>query len=292
MLRGVIGRINGRPAAEVAGPHWVLNGDRGISYAATPPPGTTLTEGAWWPADYAGPPQMSFSEEEGRELGLRLGDRLTVNVLGRDITATITSFRKVAFQTMGINFVMIVDLASLAGAPHTHIATASATPEAEGPLLRAIADAYPNVTAIGVRTAIAQVATTLDGIAVATGVAASLTLLTGLLVLIGTAAGGTRARTREAAILKTIGATRTRILASFALRAALTGAAAGFVAIVAGMIAGFAVMRFVFDAAYAPDPARAVLIVAVGALTNLAAGLLFAARPLAIRPARVLRARD
>lgn len=292
MLRGVISRINGRPAIEVAGPHWVLSGDRGISYAAIPPPGTTLTEGSWWPADYSGPPQMSFSEEEGRELGLRLGDTLTVNVLGRDITATITSFRKVAFQTMGINFVMIVDPASLAGAPHTHIATAIAAPAAEGPLLRAVADAYPNVTAIGVREAIGRVAATLDGIAAATRVAASLTLLTGLLVLIGAAAGGMRARIQEAAILKTIGATRARILASFALRAALTGAAAGMIAIAAGMIGGFLVMHFVFDAAYVPDPRGALLIVAGGAITNLVAGLLFAARPLAVRPARVLRARD
>ena len=112
----------------------MLSGDRGVTYAATPPAGTVITEGDWWPADYAGPPLMSFAAEEGREMGLKLGDALTVNILGRDLTATIASFRKVEFETMGINFLILIDPAALAGAPHTHIATVYATPEAEAPL--------------------------------------------------------------------------------------------------------------------------------------------------------------
>ena len=78
MLRGVITRINGRPAREAAGEHWALRGDRGVTYAAAPPPGTVITEGGWWREDYAGPPLMSFADEEGRELGLKLGDTMTV----------------------------------------------------------------------------------------------------------------------------------------------------------------------------------------------------------------------
>ena len=118
-----------------------------------------------------------------RELGLKLGDRLTLNVLGRDIEATIASFRAVRFESMGIGFVMIMNPAALAGAPHTHIATVDATPEAEAPLVRAVAEAWPNVTAIGVREGIARVAAMLDGIAAATRWAALATLSTGLFVL-------------------------------------------------------------------------------------------------------------
>ncbi len=164
MLRGVITRINDRPAREVAGGHWALSGDRGVSYSATPPPGTRITEGEWWPEGYAGPPLMSFAAEEGRELGLKLGDRITINILGRDLTATIASFREVEFRNMGINFLMIVDPSALAGAPHTHIATVYAEPAAEAPLLRTLASADPNITAIGVRAAIEQVAETLRGV--------------------------------------------------------------------------------------------------------------------------------
>lgn len=292
MLRGVLTRINGRPAREVAGPHWVLNGDRGVSFAATPPPGTTLSEGSWWPEDYAGPPLVSFAAEEARELGLKLGDRLTVNILGRDIEATIASLREVHFESMGIGFVMIMNPAALAGAPHTSIATVDATPAAEGPLVRVVAGNWPNITAIPVREGIARVAALLDGIAAAARWAALATLSTGLVVLVGAAAAGERRRVVEVAVLKTLGATRRRILASLALRAALTGTAAGAVAIVAGCAAGWAVTRFLLGAAYAPALWSALGIVAGGALVSLLAGLAFALRPLGARPARVLRARE
>ena len=127
-----------------------------------------LTEGAWWPEDYAGPPLVSFAAEEGRELGLKLGDTLTLNILGRDLTATIASFREVRFESMGISFLIMLDPAALAGAPHTHIATVYASPEAEAGLLRAEAEAYPNITAVGVRAAIDRAAAALDEIAAAT----------------------------------------------------------------------------------------------------------------------------
>ncbi len=292
MLRGIITRINDRPAREVAGPHWALNGDRGVTYAAAPPEGTVLTEGEWWPTDYAGPPLLSFAADEGREMGLKLGDTMTINVLGRDITATIASFREVRFETMGINFLIMLDPAALAGAPATHIATVYASPEAEAPLLRTEAEAYPNITAIGVRDAIGRVATMLDGIGAATRWAAAATLVTGLVVLIGAAAAGERRRVYEAAVLKTLGAGRRQILASFALRAALTGAAAGVVAIVAGGLAGWWVTTGVMDADFRFEPVTALVIVAGGALASLLAGLAFALRPLAARPARILRARE
>jgi putative ABC transport system permease protein len=263
-----------------------------VTYAAAPPEGTVITEGEWWPAAYAGPPLMSFAAEEGEELGLKLGDTVTLNVLGRDLTATIASFREVRFESMGINFLMIVDPAALSGAPHTHIATVYAEPEAEAPLLRKLAGAYPNITAVRVREAIDRAAELLEGIGAATRWGASVTLLTGLMVLVGAAAAGERRRVFEAAVLKTLGAARGRILASFALRAGLIGAAAGLVAIVAGAVAGWWVTRFVMEGDFAFAPLPAFGIVAGGALASLLAGLGFALRPLAARPARVLRARE
>ena len=91
-------------------------------------------------------------------------------------------------------------------------------------------------------------------------------------------------------MLKTVGAVRGRILASFALRSAILGAAAGLVALAAGATAGWAVTTQVFDAAYRFEPVSAFVIVLGGAAASLGAGLAFALRPLAARPARVLRA--
>jgi putative ABC transport system permease protein len=271
---------------------WVLRGDRGVSYAASAPEGAVLTEGAWWPEDHAGEPLVSFSDEHGRELGLSVGDTITVNVLGREITARIANFRVVEFRDMGINFLMIFDPSAFAGAPHTHIATVYAPPEAEGRLLREVAGAFPNVTAVGVREALDRFSDGLGQIAAAARWGAGVTLITGLVVLVGAAAAGERRRTYEAAVLKTLGAARNRILASFALRAALTGAAAGLVAIVFGGLAAWGVITFVMEARFAFEPVSAAAVVVGGALASLLAGLAFALRPLAARPARVLRARE
>lgn len=291
MLRGIITRINDRPARDVVGDHWVLRGDRGVTYAETIPP-DQITLGEGWPADYAGEPLMSFAAEEAQEMGLKPGDRITVNILGRDLTARLASLREVEFENMGINFVMTLNPAALAGAPHTHISTVYAAPAAEAPLARAVADAMPNVTAIRVRDGIDRVTAALEGIGAATRYGAAATLLTGFVVLIGAAAAGERRRVFEAAVLKTLGATRARILSSFALRAAILGAVAGLVAIAAGGTGAWAVMRFVMDAPFAFEPVSALTIVTGGAVASLLAGLAFALRPLAARPARVLRSRD
>lgn len=292
MLRGVINQINGRPAREVAGDHWVIRGDRGITYAATPGARTRITEGTFWPADYTGDPQISFATEEAAEMGLQLGDTMTVNILGRDLTATITSFRDVDFSNAGMGFVMTLNPAALAGAPHSHIATVYAPPEAEAELLKDVTRTWPNITAIRIREAVDRVTEALSAIATATAWAAAGTLITGFVVLIGAAAAGERARIYESAILKTLGATRATILASFALRSALMGAAAGVVAVIAGGIAGWAVMTFVMDSTYRFEPVSALAIVVGGVLATLLAGLGFAVRPLAARPAQTLRAQE
>jgi putative ABC transport system permease protein len=292
MLRGVITQINGRPAREVGGEHWVLTGDRGVTYSALPPSNATVTAGTWWPEDYDGPPQISFAAEEAEEIGLKLGDMLTINVLGRDIDAEVTSFRLVDFSSAGMGFVLSMNPTALQGAPHTYISTVYSSPESEAALLRDVSRAYPNITAIRVRDAVDRVSEALGAIAQATAWAASATLLTGFVVLIGAAAAGTRVRVYEAALLKVLGASRGRILLSFALRSALMGAAAGTVAVLAGGVVGWAVMVWVMEADYTFEPVSAFAIVLGGVIATLLAGLVFAWGPLAARPAQVLRAQD
>lgn len=292
MLRGVITQINGKPARDVAGEHWVVRGDRGLTFAASLPKSTTLTEGIWWPADYSGPPQMSFAAEEAQEIGLQLGDSITVNILGRDITTQITSFREVDFSSAGMGFVMLLNPAAIAAAPHTYIATVYAEQSSEATILRDLHRAYPNITAIRIRDAIARVGQALSAIATATAWAAAATLVTGFIVLIGAAATGERQRTFEAAVLKTLGAKRGLILRSFAVRSVLLGASAGTVAVCAGGLGGWASMHFVMEAPFVFEPVSALAIVFGGALATLLAGLAFSWGPISTRPAGVLRAQE
>ncbi|MEJ6510024.1 MAG: FtsX-like permease family protein [Octadecabacter sp.] len=291
MLRGVITQINDQAARDVTD-HWVIRGDRGITYSALPSEGTIITEGNWWPEDYTGPPLISFATEEGAEMSLRIGDTITTNILGRDITATIANFREVSFEDAGIGFIMSMNPSALQGAPHSWISTVYSEPEAEAAILRDLATAYPNITAIRVRDAIDQVVQLLGGISAATRYGALATLLTGFLVLIGAAAAGERARTYEAAVLKTLGASRGTILRSFALRSALLGLAASIVALTAGIAGGWAVSTFIMETDYNPIWTSTGTIIFGGMATTLIAGLAFAWRPLSAKPAQVLRSRE
>lgn len=292
MLRGIITRINGQDAVEATQGHWVVQGDRGVTYDDAMPEGTKLTAGEWWPEDYSGPPLISFSAEEAEEMGLQLGDEMTVNILGRDITGTIASFREVTWGDAGIGFVLSLNKAALAGAPHSWISTVYAEEAAEAQILRDLASAYPNITAIRIRDAVDQVSSLVDSIAAATRYGALATLLTGFLVLIGAAAAGERARTFEAAVLKTIGAPRAQIVRSFALRSIILGLSAGAVALIAGITGAWAVQTFVMENDYAVIWPNAAGIILGGIIVSLLAGLAFAIRPLAARPAQVLRARE
>lgn len=300
MLRGVITAINDMSAEEwraqgnvQEGYGWVLRGDRGVSYAAEPSERTEITAGEWWPADHDGQSQVSFSDEHGRGIGLSLGDRITVNVLGRSFTARVTSFRTVEFmRDGGINFLMVFDPATLRGAPHVHLATLYGAEQTPGGWLREIADAYPTVTAIRVRDVLSRAESAVRQIAAAARIAAAATLATGLAVLIGAAAAAQRRQIYDAAILKTLGATRAELVAAMTLRSALLGLAAGVVALGAGSAAAWAVMRFVMEADFVFDAATAGLIIAGGVGATLVTGALFAMGPLSARPARVLRARE
>ena len=104
MLRGRVVSLKGINADEykpAEGGEWVLRGDRGITYAKRVPENSTLSQGEWWPEDYAGEPLVSVSAEEAGELGLDIGDKVTINVLGRNISAKIANFRQVQWETLG-----------------------------------------------------------------------------------------------------------------------------------------------------------------------------------------------
>ena len=222
-------------------------------------------------------------------MGLKIGDKITVNILGRDLTATIANLRALEFSDMSLNFVMVWSPNALQAAPHTFLSTVYATPEAEGRLLTTMARDFPNITAIPVRDAITHISDILDSLSSAIRWGAGATLLTGFMVLIGAAAAGADSRIFEAAVLKTLGATRRRIQLSFALRALILGGAAGIVALAAGGAAAWAVMHYVMESDFALNWGAAIAIISGGALANLLASLAFAWRPLATKPAQILR---
>lgn len=291
-LRARIVALNGVPveqaqvAPEVA---WALRGDRGLTYAANPPPGTTLTAGQWWAADYRGAPLVSFDANLARGMGLNLGDRITVNVLGRDIELTIASLRRIDWRSLGMNFTLIASPGLLEAAPHTHIATVHAPAAAEAGLLRRVTDALPNVSAIRVRDALEAVAQIVGRLGAALSATGGVALAAGALVLAGAVAAGQRRRIRDAVVLKTLGATRGQVRKAFLVEFTAIGLAAGVIAALIGTAAAWAVTTFVMRAEFVFLPATLSTTILACALLTAVFGWVGTGAALRARPAPLLR---
>jgi putative ABC transport system permease protein len=295
MLRGRIMAINGVSVLDMKAPPegaWVLRGDRGLTYSAEEPDNASLAQGKWWPRDYSGEPLVSFSAEEGQALGLKLGDTVTVNVLGRNVSARIASFRKVDWEKMGINFVMVFSPNTFAGAPHAWLATLTAkdaTPADEARILNAVTRAFPAVTTVRVKDALDVVNRLVGQLATAIRAAASVALIASVLVLAGALAAGNRARIHDAVVLKTLGATRRTLIAAFALEYALIGLATAIFALLAGGAAGWFVVARIMQLPWHFMPEIAAGTILFSLVLTIGIGLAGTWRVLGHKAAPVLR---
>jgi putative ABC transport system permease protein len=292
MVRGRVTRINGVPAEQAKvdpEAEWVVKGDRGLTVAATPPEGTRVVAGSWWPADHKGPALVSMDAEIAKGFHVGLGDTVTMNVLGRDITATIASLRKIDWSTVSMNFVFVLSPSALEGAPVGWIATARIDPAGEDRLERAVTDALPNVSAIRVRQAIESVQHMLERVGVAVKIAAAVTVVSGALVLAGAVAAGRRRRLYEAVVLKTLGATRRDLLRAYLVEYGTLGAATGVVALAVGSAVAWAVLRLVMHADWVFLPGTAAATVLACIAVALTLGFLGTWRVLGLRAAPHLR---
>lgn len=291
-VRGRIVALNGVPVEELAvdpDVAWVTRGDRGVTTAARPPEGVKIVDGAWWDEDYGGEPLVSFDAEAARGMGARIGDTVTVNILGREIKATIWNLRRIDWRTLQLNYVMVFSPGVLEGAPYTYVATVHAPPPIEDRLERDITDALVNVTAIRVRDALQAADRIMRDVALAVRLTAAVALAAGLLVLAGAIASGHQRRVYDAVVLKVLGARRAAILAGFLVEFLLIGAATAAIAGLAGTAAAFAIVTGLMETTwqFAPLPLISVLTGAV-ALTA-AAGFAGTWRALGARPAALLR---
>ena len=295
MMRGRITQVGGVAAEKIKPTEkasWVLQGDRGITFAQAIPTGSTLTRGKWWPVDYAGKPLVSLETEIADGLGLKLGDSIGVNVFGRTITATVASTRKVDWRKFGINFVLVFSPNTFAGAPYSDLATVT-FPQAGAPrelkLLREVAEAYPSITSIRVKDALDAVSGVVAQLATAIRGAASVALVASVLVLAGALAAGQEARLYDAVVLKTLGATRARLLAALVLEYGILGLATAVFGVLAGTAAAWGIVAKVMSLDFTFFWPQA-LAAAFGALAvTVLLGLVGTWRILGRKPAPYLR---
>lgn len=292
MLRAAITRIAGVPVADAAvapDARWAVRGDRGLTYAALQPKGSEVVDGEWWPADYAGPPRISFDIKLAEGMGLGVGDTLTFNIMGRAIEAEIANLRRINWSTMGLNFAVVFAPGTLEHAPHSYLASVRMDPAAEAAVDRLVGDAFANVTAVKVREVLEEVNRLLGDIGMAIRAAASAALVAGVLVLAGAVAAGYHERVRDAVILKVLGATRGNVARVFLIEYAVLGALTALLAMGLGTLAAYLVMTQIMEAGWVWMPQVLVATALGGVTITILVGFLGTWRALGEKVAPVLR---
>lgn len=291
-LRGRISRIDGVPVARAAiapDARWAVDSDRGLTYAPTPPEGSRIVAGEWWPSDYRGAPLVSFDAALARGFGIGIGDTISINILGREIEARIANLRSIDWTTLNMNFTFVFAPGVLEAAPQTWIATVKAKPEEEERVYRAITDRFANITVIRVKDALDTVAGLLANIGLAARVVGAVSIATGLMVLGGAMAATQRRRVHDTVVMKVLGATRRRILEAFVYEFAALGFITAVAAILVGTLAAWLVITEVMNLQWS-FPFPVALLTAFGAvILTLALGLAGTLGALRQRPLSLLR---
>jgi putative ABC transport system permease protein len=295
MLRGRIVEARGIRAEDLkpsADAEWVLQSDRGLTYTSEIPRGSKIVEGKWWGTDYDGPPLVSIEKKIADGLNLKIGDKIVVNVLGRDIPATIGNMRDIDWQGFGINFVLVFSPNAFKGAPHTHVATLTENhPDAAGDarIIKSVADAFPTVTSVRVREALETIGTVVANLVLAIRGASAVTLISAILVLGGALAAGHRHRVYDAVILKTLGATRARLLGAYALEYLIIGSATAVFGVAAGSVAAWLIVTRLMTLSFVWQAGSAAGVVATALIVTVGLGLAGTLLALNQKPATVLR---
>lgn len=292
-VTGRITKVRGQavdPKKLPQGERWAFDNDVSLSAIGPEPPNPGITAGHWWPAAYAGPTLLALDEDVARAAAIKVGDAVTLQVLGRDIDARVATLRKVEFGSFGASFPLVVSPAVLAGADLHQVALAKASPAQEARVIHALAAPFPAVNVISVREQLEAATALFNRVALAVRGAAAVAALAGLLVLAGAIAARARERTKEAATLKVLGASRAQILAAYVLEYGAVGAIAGAAGVALGYAAAWPVVVRVFHAHWSVDWVGVAVLLAAAAALAGAGGLFAAFQALSQRPAPALRA--
>jgi putative ABC transport system permease protein len=269
---------------------WILRGDRGLTFANRLPPANRIVAGQWWPSDYRGPPLISLDVDAATALGLKIGDTLTVAILGRPIQARIASLREIDWRSFGFNFAIIFSPGSLEAAPHTLMATVAPDEgRSTAAFERSLTATFPMVSAIRVADVVAEVRQLLESIDGAVRVATAFAILMGMIVLAGSVVATRRRRARDIVLLRLVGATRGQVAVSQLIEFALLSAAVALTAFVAGILASRMIVAWMFEFEFRADWASLALIPAGAVLLAILAAFAAALPALNARPAEGLR---
>ncbi len=246
--------------------------------------------GAWWSDERRREGELvSLTADLAEGFDVGIGDTITVNVLGREVVATVASIREVDWSNMQLNFALLFAPGILATAPQTHIAAMHVPVAHEDDVYRLVTDRFPNVSVISVREVLENVSRTLTRLGAAFTAVAAVALVVSLLVLAGAMSADQHRRIHDSIIFKVCGATRADIIFSFSVEFLLLGFCAGAIATLAGSLAAWGVITGLMEMPFVFRPQVALATLAAAILLTLVLGLAGTWKALGQRPASYLR---
>jgi putative ABC transport system permease protein len=269
---------------------WALRGERGLTYSVGVPEGSTVTSGRWWPEIPWGEPLVSLDQDLAEAIGLKVGDYITVNVLGVERTAKVAALRRIDWDSLGFNYVLVFSPGAISDAPHNLAATIEVPPGAStAGLLPKLVRAFPSSSVIETGSLLRDARALLDQMSAAILAASSVAVLAGLAVLLGAIAAARASRTYDTVILRVLGASRRQLLVLQMAEYGLIAAVLAVVALAAGSAMAWAVVVKLFEFSWMPDWPRVLAVLGAGLVLILGFALAGSLPLLRAKPARALR---
>jgi len=286
--------VNGKGVAELARERggsgrarWTLTREQRMAPMETLPDNNQIVDGELWSDPDA--PEVSIEERYARDMGVEVGDELEFDVFGVPMKFKLTSLRKVEWRSFSLNFFIGVEPGALDGVPSLRLAAAKVAPDAEQPLQDALAGAFPNVTMIRVRPILEQAVALLEKLSFGVRALGGFSVVAGLAILAGAISAATLRRRREAALLKTLGATRRGVATLFVIEYGLLGIVAGMLGATGAVLLAWGFLEGLADLEFdMPLWTIPVFAVAAGCLAATC-GVLASWKALSARPVECLR---
>lgn len=268
---------------------WMANREQNLTWAETLSSSNELIKGEWWPPDYDGEPLVSLEEEAAMELGVGLGDHLNFMVAGQEIDLTISSIRKINWDSFQPNFFMVLSPGALDDYPATFVASLKIE-EAQSNVLLRLVRAHPTVSVIDLDVILQQVKGIIDKASLAVQAVFTFTIAAGIAVLFAAVQSTIDERRFESAMLRALGVRRRTVLLGVLTEFAALGFAAGILASAGASILAAVIADRLFDLPYEFSPMLWVSGLAAGVILVCTSGFVAARGAINAPPVDVLRA--
>jgi len=287
----VMGRfisVNGQPVEEIKGEHYPrrMLESAELTWADAPPDGDQVTEGAWWRTASAA--QIAIGEGVAKRLHLGVGSSVELETGGATHALTVAAIYRADGQHLGARVSFVLPSGQIADQPSTWYGGAHVDPKQVGAMERALFQAYPTITVINVADVLERIDTVVNQITFVVRLLASFSILAGLTILASSIASTRFRRMQEAVVLKTLGATRMRVVRTFSVEFSVLGLLAGAVGVVfANLLTRILLHRL--DVQFQFEWLATLVALAGTSVLATATGWIASYRILGLRPLEVLR---